>query len=273
MLGDLDILNLFGVAASSIILVYVAFWALNVRRALPVHAYKRQALGIALIAISLALANVVDTIEAYVYIGTPFGAIGQSGFGLWFVFLLFLFYWVDSSVIAVRKSDPKARDTFHWSRLRIVLWAFSLPGQVLIFFVSITSLILSGPTASANSSAPSGGLIGVVLLVVLVGAIFIPLASAVVMLPVVARRTADRTFRTQLIWFAAFAVVYFVFVNQLGSISCPNNACTIPTQVSAEWFGLYISYVGLALGAFCLVRSVSSLVPNSPVLPTSAKVA
>jgi len=262
VLGEPDFANLLGVVASSIILVYVAYWALNVRRALPVHAFRRQALGVALIAIALAVSNMVNTIEAYVYIGSPFGAIGQSGFGLWFVFLLFLFYWTDASVLAVRRSDPRARDTFHWSRLRIVLWAFSLPGQLLIFFVSFVGLILAGPTASANSSAPTEGWIGPLLTIVLTGAILIPLASAVVMLPVAALRTADKTFRTQLIWFAAFAIIYFVIVNQLGNIGCPSGCYT--AQVPFEWFSLYIQYVGLGLGAYCLVRSVSSLIPLTP---------
>lgn len=258
-----DILNVFAVVATSLILAYVAFWALTVRRALLVPVYMREALGVALIAVLLALSNVVVTAEGYLYLGGAFGAIGQGAFGLFFVFLLVLFYWVDSSVRAVRRSDPLGRDTFHWSKLRLVLWAFSLPGQVLVVAVSIIGAVTSGLASTAASSAPSAGWIGLLLTVVLVGAIGIPIFSAAVMLPVIARRTADLTFRSQLIWFGAFGITYVILCNQLG------NDSIFPS----DWYNLFFGYLGLAICAYCLYRSVSSLIPTfRPLLATGAQV-
>lgn len=248
----LDILNVSAVAASSLILMFVVFWALTVRRALVVRVYRSEALGTALISIFLAFTNIVNTVVAYLYGGGPFWAIGEGAFGFFFIFLLVLFFWVDSSVRAVRRSDPLARDTFHWSRLRVVLWVFSLPGQILVVVVSVVGAIALGPAAEATSSPPSTGWIGALLTVLLFGAIFIPIISAVVMLPIIARRTADKTFRAQLIWFGAFAIAYLLIVNILGEVS----------GFPSGWYDLFFGYIGLVVCAYCLYRSVSSLTPT-----------
>lgn len=252
-----DILNIAGVVVSSAILAYVGFWALRVRRALLVRVYRSEALGTALIVIFLALTEIVGTTAAYLYGGGAFGVFNgaaSGGFGLFFAFLLVLFFWVDSSVRAVKRSDPRARDTFHWSKLRIVLWAFSLPGQILIYAVTAFGLITLGVAATSTGSAPSGGLIGLVLEVILTGAIAIPIASAAVMLPIIARRTADMTFRSQLLWFGAFGISYLIICNQLGQ-----TIGLFPSQ----WYNLFFGYLGLAVCGYCLYRSVSSLVPGS----------
>ena len=261
MIGTLDILNLIGMAATSILLAYAAYWSFNVRGVLVVHAYRRQALGTALIALFLSFSGLVDTLGSYVYTGNAFGVITGSTFGLYVVFLLIYFYWVDASVIAVRRSDPKGRDTFHWSKLRLVLWAFTILGAVVYVTVIIVDLITLGPAAAYSTPLPSLAGIYLVLYFSVYIAQLLPLVSAAVMLPIVARRTADLTFRAELKWFGAFTLVFLVVADLLGSyIALPST-----------WYNIFLWYLGLAVGSYCLDRSVSSLTPISPYSVTATE--
>jgi hypothetical protein len=252
MTSAFDVLNLLGITIVSVALGYTAFWAFNVRKALAIRVYRHQALGIALIASTYALSLIVNTVSAYVVYGDPLFAVGQGGYGLFFVFLVMLFYWIDSSVIASRRSDPLGREILRWSKLRIALWIGTLPAALIVIPVDLYVLIFQG--GNFGGSAP--GSLGIVLIL----GIFIPPISGAVLLPIMLRRTVDSTLRRQLKWFGLFAAVFLVVNLFLGNQ---------PDRV----LGLFYTYLGSLIGAFCLYRSVLSLTPVKSVSAGTGQIA
>jgi hypothetical protein len=238
-MSSFDLLNIALVALEVSTLGYAAFWARNVREALAIGVYRGQAFGIVLIAITLALEQIGATISAYFVYHDPLQAFGNGGFGLFFIFLIALFYWVDASAFAARRSDPLSRDNLHWSKVRIVLWAGTLPAAIIVILVSIVSLISSGGNSGV---APSWATL------FLIPGIFIPLISCAVVLPVIAFRTHDKLLRNHFKWFGLFGIIYLAF-NQITGI-LPNIT-----------LALLLIYVGNIIGAYCLYRSALSLTP------------
>ena len=179
-----------------LILLYAAYWALNIRHALAVNVYRKQALGIGLVAISCAILGFGQVLPI---VNISF----LEGFGPGFLVLLVLFYWIDASMISARRSDPLLRDSLHWSKLRIVLW------------ILIVALMLIGVILLIPKGTPSGLLLGPLFLVALGLLILVPLSGAL-SLSVALRRSKDIAFRRHLKWFAVFAVLFF-FVFPLGA--------------------------------------------------------
>jgi hypothetical protein len=202
----------------TIIFVFPAYWAFSIRRALAIRLYRNQALGIALVAISfLVFGEVISTLTTYN------------------LALVVIFYWLDASVLAARRSDPLLRDTLHWTKLRIVIWAI-----VLISLVVSTAFVLinrdityipSDPLWSEVATSPD----------------FAIPVIALIILPLVARRSKDPALRKHLIWFGTFAVGQFVSI------------------LGAYVIGGASYFVGFAFGGYFLFRSVSSLVPLNRV--------
>ena len=137
MLSTLDYANI-GVTASAVTsYMYVLYVALKVRQSLAVGQYRRHALGIGIVAIVFVADQVSNFFPA---LNT--GIWNYLGLATFAAFALGLLYWVDSSVLAARRSDPLYRDTFHWSKLRWVAWGASVAAFV---FVIGTSLALPPP--------------------------------------------------------------------------------------------------------------------------------
>ena len=132
----------------------------------------------------------------------------------------------------------------------MVLWGLTLPGLVLYFLATIVALVTLGPASAYAPSTPSGW-IGTVLVIIVYAGFIVPVVSAAVMLPVVARRTADLTFRAQLKWFGAFTMIFLVLGTLLGDLM----------PLPSLWYDILFYFLGLAIGSYCLVRSDSSLVP------------
>jgi hypothetical protein len=240
MINSFDIANLITAAAASSFLGYVSYWALIVRRALGIRVYRKQALGIASIALILASTEIATTFDAYIFYKNATAAVGNGGFGLFFVFLLLLFYCVDSSVLTARRTDPLSRDTLHWSKLRLFLWIPTAIVAAIVIPIDIYSAVLSSNPIPAPAS----------LFTLLFPAIFIPIVSAVILLPLVARRAGDFALRMQLKWFGVFAASYFV--------------TNIVSNTLDPTIGLYVDHLGLIFSGYCLYRSVLSLVPTTP---------
>lgn len=200
--------------------VYPAYWALTIRRAIAVHLYNRQALGIGLVCIAFLL-----------------GLYDSSGIAYEFFFLL-LFYWIDASFKAARRSDPLLRDTLHWAKLRVALWIVNL---ITILSIVIYSLALARCLPFVCTAFPGGEITASVLTIPFV---VIP-ASGVALSVVVARRSADRALRRQIAWFGLFVFVQFatVLVAQLNSLS------------GVTYF------LGFVLSGLFLYKSARSLVP------------
>ena len=236
MVSSLDIAML---VAPIIILVeyaYAAFWALNIRRALAVRLYRNQALGIALVAVSLASA---------VFIGLEIPA--PDGLFVVPIFSAFLvmFYWIDTSILAARRSDPLLRDTLHWSQLRILVWALNI-GPIIIFSVVFLYFFLLNVTPQSVLD-PSFALIGSII-------VYTPLLatsiSGAIFLPISAHRSKNMSLSKHLKWFGIFMVVL-----ALGFTIVAPLIANDPL-LSTVGFS-----VAVFIGGYCLYRSARSLAP------------
>jgi hypothetical protein len=201
------------------VFAYPVFWALNIRRFLAVRLYKSQALGLALICVAFSLGSF-----------DPTGAI----YGL---FLLLVFYWIDLSFRAARRSDPLLRDSIRWSRLRLVLWPVNLL-QIPLSIYTVLAVFGYLPSAATLGNT------------IEIAPFFATAASGVALAAVVALRTADGALRGQLIWFGVFVFVQFAII--------------IVAQVNSVNGAVY--FVGFEFAAFALYKSARSLVPLNRIL-------
>ncbi len=209
------------------ILGYAAYWALTIRHALGVRLYRNQALGIGLVAAASALLALL--------FGATIGG-NEAVIDLQAFEFLFLFYWIDASVLAARRSDPIMRDDYHWSRLRGPLWGANLATFALNFFAHLPVQII------------------------------LTLVVGVVMLPTAAHRSGDAIFRRHLRWFGFYVVLQII---AFAGILLPYILTGSPTSGSTN-----ITYVAIGIfvpgawgGAYCLYRSARSLAPLNKISP------
>jgi hypothetical protein len=211
---------------------YASYWAFKIRKVLAVRIYRNQALGIGLVALGWILiffANVFlngGIFTAYI----PFFAINTG------VTFILLFYFIDASVLAGRRSDPLLRDTLHWQKLRIVLWILNiLVTTVIIALITYFQL--------TTGTEPQFMLVygGYVLVYIIYPVSLVALALA-------ALRSKDKLLRAQVAWFGGFLASVLLIVDF--------------SRVTNNDAGLIL---GLILGAYCLFRSARSLVPLNKV--------
>ncbi len=237
-----------GFAYPGILLAYPAYWALNIRHALAVRLYRRQALGIGLVSITYGLLFVLFTIVNVLPPGScsvP-SSLFCASLGLVqppltdFVFLT-TFYWVDSSVLAGRRSDPLLRDTFGWGKIRLIVWGGLLFSAVLLIIFSYSSGYQISPP--------------ILVLPVLLVVVFVPLVSGSVLLPVVARRSGDSSLRKHLQSFALFlaTLVVLTVLFQFFSASAPTGLALLGLSLVGDMI--------LLVGAYFLYLSARSLAP------------
>jgi hypothetical protein len=222
---ELAFLALFPVFA------YVSYWAFSIRQTLAEGLFRNQALGIGLV----ALGAYTLLVSIVLFNGAPIIA-GVTAF-----------FWIDSSVLAARRSDPRWRDTFHWTRVRIPAWIL-----IVIGLVAFSTQILF---PNENSQIAFAG--GQAVLFSVVG----PFVIGAMMLPIVARRSKDMSFRQHLGWFGRYAALLSVFFINLfiGLFLMSGN-----TQNDY----LIVSQTLILTGAgYCLYRSAKSLVPLSVISP------
>ncbi len=250
MVGNPDIVVVGSIAVVAGI-SYAAYWAFMIRRSLAIRLYRNQALGIFLIAVSgelvlLAEAPAFAYGVAQVLSGSSNAPLVAVTLGTTIAFELVLFYFVDASILAARRSDPLLRDTFAWRRLRLGLWplfpSLIVLGQVLPF------------SNFQNPSAATFTLTGTLLIISPLVVVFF--AGAIV-LPVAAFRSRDATFRRSLAWFVFFVAALFPS-SASTFIVAPRNAQGI-IQVGGS--SLAVTYLVGVFAAYFLYRSVKSLVP------------
>ena len=234
MFSVADLLFVAGYGSIALIFAFAAYWAFSIRHVLAVGIYRRQALGIGLVALIIASLLLSGILLAYL------GAGGQvSSLLLIFAFGA-MFYWIDASVLAVRRSDPLLRYTFHWKQLRIAFWVLDIAALASIVAIEI-----------ASGGNPNGQATDIIFNL----PFYITVLSGVILLPVVASRSKDIILRRHLVWFALFAGILAV---------CISVASFILTVYAEE---LFTSVFGLYLGAYCLYRSSKSLVPLNRIAP------
>jgi len=221
MLSNFELFLIIGFAIPLVPLGYVIYWALEIRHALFVRLYRNQALGVALVALSLLFS---------VYSGLPPVVLTAFGIVLVFVGIFLVFYWIDISLRAARRSDPLLRDTLKWSKVRKVLWPLII-GLSVLFIVGIILKLEN----LANFIAPFP--------------YFIVIASGALYLPVAARRSKDPILRKHFIWFGLFFIGFLI----AGSGEGGNFPFIL--------VGDLVTIGGTLFGGYCLYRSARSLVP------------
>jgi hypothetical protein len=230
--------NIVGVLVLSMIPTYgyAAYWAFSIRQALAVRAYRKQALGIGLVILAfISTLGIYGSLSSLISLQL-FSALSTiSWYALWGV----LFYWIDASVLAARRSDPLLRDTLLWRWLRIPFWAVIVTALVVVFGYLGYGIVTGNATVLRDllNLSSSDAILNTAILLPVV-ATFV----GVILLPVIAFRIKwDRPLRMHFGWFGLF----------VGSLSLG----------FAGPFGLGVLTVLFFFGGFCLYRSAKSLVP------------
>jgi hypothetical protein len=226
-----------------VIFVYAAYWAFDIRRGLAVRLYRDQALGIGLIIVIFGAFYA----NAWWFFGATQTNLALSvlqqtaGFGL----SLSVFYWLDASILASRRSDPLLRDTLHWKRVRYILWPLVWLGPILVSWS-----VIAYPPTSYPSGLPISGSVVAIGTILSYFSLIAPFVIGAVLLPIVGRRSRDSSLRRHLVWFGLFAATFtFVFTRNL-----------VPSLVNDLDLTLTGSVI-LAIATYCLYRSARSLVP------------
>ncbi|MDA4127663.1 MAG: hypothetical protein OK452_10775 [Thaumarchaeota archaeon] len=216
---------------------YVTYAALAIRRTIAGGVYRKQALGLALVAVLYAL-NATTSYYSSLTLDI-YSLLGFLSFPLAFVMI---FYWVDKSALAARLTDPLLRDTLHWSKVRYLIWTINISAVIISFAytVYIGQLVLG----SLSTNPP------LFLLVIFLSPAYLSVSSGAVVLFVAVRRTADRTLKKHLEWFGFYLVFIFVLGGLVG------NGLSI---YSVEWSNLFGGAANAA-GAFFLYKSAKSLI-------------
>jgi hypothetical protein len=230
---------------------YAAYWALSIRHALAVPLYRRQAFGIGFVVLALWA-----TIGAFVVLpsnaSSPLVSFGQF-FAFYFLFIV-LFYWIDSSVLTSRRSDPLLRDTLYWSKIRIPLWIAIIITTLIPFSILGYIAITSDTTAFDQLGAGTfgGPVISLALIVITNFAIVIPICG-IIYLPVIAVRLKwDKSLRRHFVWFApASAGLLLIFFG--------------PLSGSNSFAGNVINGLTLGIMGYSLYKSAKALVPLNRV--------
>ncbi len=207
---------------------YASFWAFNIRRALSINLYRNQALGTGLLTILLPI--------TFVVVAANLTGNNPANTPVPLLAIFSVFYFIDSTVRAARRSDPALRDTLHWSILRLYLWTIVL---LLIALSALSPFILpvNSPQGIVASGAPY-----------LVG-----LGLGIAVLPLSGRRSGDRNLRSHMKWFGLFAG--FILIHRV--LEFTSGEGSNPFVI-----GLHqVAFVAFLTAGFCLYRSAKSLAP------------
>jgi len=234
-----------GTVGLFIVFLLASYEALAIRRALAVRLYRNQALGIGLVALAFVVLSAFQ-LSVLPFLppntGGPFGTPINYPF-IYFTWLV-LFYWIDASVRAARRSDPLLRDTLRWSQVRIVVWALVIGSIAVTSSIVLYLVVETGLSIFAQASLPFGGP-GASPLNFLT--FFVPIIFGAVYLPVAALRSKDPTLRRHLAWFG-LGFLFFVAILFLFNSPFPEIAQLAQSEMV------------VSVGYF-LYRSARSLVP------------
>ena len=125
--------------------------------------------------------------------------------------LLSIFYFTDATMKAARRSDPLLRDTLHWSRIRIPLWA------VVIFSLGVIMAVVGYATVSNNSDVLNGindGTYGNAFFNFDFAYLFnLPFIGVVLIAAAAYRAKWDTALRRHFLWLAFALALYFILFN------------------------------------------------------------
>ncbi|MDA4131209.1 MAG: hypothetical protein OK457_10600 [Thaumarchaeota archaeon] len=208
--------------------IYAVFWAFKIRKALFVRLYRNQALGMGIVVVLILLFTSIIVAEIVLpsvqILLLPWVWLGP----------LVLLFWINTSVNAGRRSDPLLRDTLQWKKLRFIILS-------LIIFDILSGLAV----LSLSIRIPYE----ITLILIFLPFFSICVVGAIV-LTIAARRSKDMIFRRHMAWFGIFVAIF------IGGLAFA--AVTYAYNYEANSLGLPLF---LLLEAYCLYRSVKSLIP------------
>ncbi|HZB79698.1 MAG TPA: hypothetical protein VE264_00305 [Nitrososphaera sp.] len=156
-------------------------------------------------------------------------------FGLTNFGAILVFGWIDSNVRVARRSDPLRRNTLHWTKLRIFIWA--------ILTIALVGGLFSAFVGDINYLSSPAGLGGAFL-----DSPFTPAAAfGIVALAVSHRRINDVTLKRHIKWLVFFVLI-LLFATRL-------------LEYSSSLFSTvgFVAILLLACGAYFLYIAARSL--------------
>ncbi len=261
MFSDQQIFLLFVIDLIPIpLIVYSAYRAFNIRRALAVPLYRSQALGVVLVGLSIIGFAFTFNLYNSLNLNSNFYSFFEVLIG--FAIPPFVtFYWIDASMRTARKSDPLLRDVLHWRIVRKILWIWF--GGIFLIFVDVITVtfaeeIQQGQLNSTTSSP------GAVTFVLFLSPLFIVPIVGLVFLPRAAKMSGDKRLGKHLRWFGLY--IFFV-LGAFAAVLIPNPSGFLGSLL----FQLEVA-IPQIVGGLCLYKSVRWLVPLNLIEPvTDAK--
>lgn len=239
------VLTIFGYSASTLVLVYGAYWALAIRRGLFVGVYRGQALWLAFLTLYFGFftSSAVDFAQAS---SNPY--LNFLGSLYYLLLALALFRLVDTDIRVARQSDPRLRNTLRWSQLRLAVGAFMATSIILVVYFQLEGYLVPGfdfPQAITLAVEAS---------------VFLPfLVLGGAALLVSARRSGDSTLRRSLKWFGLFFLA--LLATNVSFFATTSGLVQIPSDI----FDALSGPVFLPT-TYCLYKSARSLAPVGRVL-------
>jgi hypothetical protein len=212
--------------------VYGAYWAYQIRSALVSPLYRNRALWVGAAGTFFALL-VLSTVLISTFASTDRSLIlfqfGLTNFGA-----ILVFGWIDSNVRVARRSDPLRRNTLHWTKLRIFIWA--------ILSIAIVGGLVSAFLGDINYLSSPADLGGAFL-----ESPFTPAAAfGIIAMAVSRRRISDITLKRHIKWLVFFVLILLIATRLLEH---PSSLSTVR----------FIGELLLACGAYFLYMAARSL--------------
>jgi hypothetical protein len=236
-----------------LLLGYAAYRALQIRGALAIGLYRRQALWTSAVAIFLEFILFLDYLYFFFI---PYNTVADFVVSfLQGMSILAIFAWIDTSTLIARRSDPLLRDSIHWSRLRKPFWVL-LPVDYAIALLISISFVLSGGSLAAPSPPAELLLLTVFLIIPFVlGAILLPLSSM---------RSGDFVLKRHLRWFGLLVVLVLMFGLLYGSVLASGGGIgflDLSKVLLGQAYLNFTQYGILVIAGIVLVKTAGSLAP------------
>jgi len=223
---------ILGEVAPALILLYAAYWAFEIRKALASPLRRNLALWQGAVTSIFALTVFVTY--------SPNFAISVAIAIFYSVAFVVFFAYIDSLVRVARRSDPLLRDIIHWEKTRYVGWI----GVGLIAVFNALSVFF-----------PNSILVGVLVVI----AIAVPFVIGGAGILVGSTRIKDPVLKGNLKWLG-LALVFVILAIIVGIVEA---------FAGLSNYEIYYSYPALIGGAidilcgYCLYKSARSLAPIS----------
>lgn len=221
-------------------LLYGAYWAFAIRRALIGRIYRNHALWLGVLCITglIAAWNTLLPSSNNPFINALLWALDYAP---WPTLVIFAF--IDSTIPVLRRADPLLRSIFHWEKLRLGLWALAVFLTVLSIYLAVASNF--SPT-NQTSALVLNGL-----------SLIIPVIPGAAALLIGARRSTDLVLRESVKWLglALLFLLGIVLVGVTESMMNLSNYEMTYSYGAVPWIT-----VGVVVG-YALYRSARSVAP------------